>query len=408
MAKATKNKKVTKKQRTKSMFKAIRSTSLTKLIVFLVIFASIGTFFIYRGFAAQTSFSGAQKHGVAQGGLQWLPAAERRAKLRSMNALGVRWLKIDITWSDVQPNSKNDWNWAPFDALIDDARNANIGNMSVVADLTYSPKWAIPSGLSSSVLAEKAKWEHYAPRDDTMDEFTLFAAKAAERYKGRVEHFQIWNEANNSEFFAPKPDVVKYVKMLKAGYAGIKYANQNAIVITSGLAPYGEVGQSAPDGSRINPVNFLQAMYFVGAKGYFDAVGWHPYNWGRNNWPNEAKPWNAWYQMYGTNPSARSLMRDNGDSAKKIWMLEWGYPSVKGNIAGSTSVTDETLQAKYLSRGYKLIQDYSWAGPLFWYKYDDNAPVNSIFDVFGLVKSNGAPKPSALIYNAATKGIYSD
>ena len=67
----------------------------------------------------------------------------------------------------------------------------------------------------------------------------------------------------------------------------------------------------------------MQAMYANGAKGYFDALGHHPYCFPAA--PGDAQNWSGWYQMYGPSNSLRATMTANGDGGKKIWATEFGY-----------------------------------------------------------------------------------
>jgi hypothetical protein len=330
-------------------FNTSRTKNIKRLLLFAFVFALLGGgYFLYRSFAATTSTAvyGADYFGVSRGNLQWMDDATRRAKIDELKSIGVRWLRIDIMWSNIQYDGPASYNWTAFDKLVDDL---NARGIKIMADITYTPPWALPSGVSVPIdEANKAVWEHYGPRNAS--DYSKFARAVAKHYKGKIDYFEIWNEANNYDYYLPKPDVAKYSAMLRGSYTVIKEENPNAIVISSGLAPYGEPGQVSSDGRLINPVTFLQRMYQNGVKGHFDALGWHPYNWGSGP-PSQQRPWNAWYQMFGTNPSARSVMKANGED-KRIWITEWGYPSLKN----SSSVADEALQAQYLKEGYQLAQ----------------------------------------------------
>ena len=63
--------------------------------------------------------------------------------------------------------------------------------------------------------------------------------------------------------------------LLQAAYPAIHRADVSATVVSGGLAPHGDLGAN-PNDPR-HPVNFLKAMYAAGAKGFFDALGTHPY-----------------------------------------------------------------------------------------------------------------------------------
>lgn len=375
-----------KPKKTKNIFKKARNLSFGKLFAFALILASIGALLIYQSFAAPTPMEPEQKFGMTGAQLVGIPRAERLAKLNEMRNIKVKWIKIDINWATIQPAGPGDGNWGGYDSAIDDIRAYGI---RILGNITYAPLWAVPSGIPAACKREKACFEHYAPVNPA--QYGDFARKVALRYargdNPKVQHFEIWNEANNDEYFkllTQNQRIPKYVSMLRDAKNKIKTAGvaPNAVIISSGLAPYGEVGQMQPGGYRINPVTFLAAMYYAGAKGSFDAVGWHPYNF-NSGAPGQPVPWNAWHQMYGTNPSARSLMNQNGDGNKRIWMTEWGYASVKSG----GNVTDEQGQATYLAQGYRNVQNYAWAGPLFWFSWEDGAGGGNagIFDKFGIV-----------------------
>ena len=109
--------------------------------------------------------------------------------------------------------------------------------------------------------------------------------------------------------------------MLKASYTAIKAVSPNIQVVSAGLAPYGQYGQSNRSGSHVNPLTYLEKMYQNGAAGYMDAVGWHPYNWSAGNTSSAMFSYHvasAWSQLEKTSPSVRSLMTAYGDSSKNI------------------------------------------------------------------------------------------
>lgn len=366
------------------------------IILFIVLFAIVGAVMLFRSFAAvnRTAVTGVDKFGISKGGLQYLNATARRQKLDQIKDLGARWIRIDINWADIQAGGKTSYNWSQLDALVNDITSRDI---KILGDITYTPVWALPTniGLIPKTPAWKSTWEHYAPAD--AQNYANFAGKVADRYDGKIEYFEIWNEANNADFFKPKPDAGKYTAMLRRSYTAIKNANSSASVISSGLAPYGQPGQAAADGSRVNPVTFLQRLYAAGIKGYFDALGWHPYNWNSGP-PSQKSVWSAWYQMHSTNPSALSVMKVNGEAGKKIWMTEWGYPSVKQ----APSITDKVQQAAYLTEGYKLAKGYTWAGPLFWFTLEDGSSGSGgVFDTFGLIYKDGTHKRAYNSYKTA-------
>jgi hypothetical protein len=144
-------------------------------------------------------------------------------------------------------------------------------------------------------------------------------------------------------------------------------------------------------------------MYQNGAKGYFDALGHHPYT---IPYPPENDPtvgggdpnWSAWYIMASSSTSLRSIMTARGDGAKKIWATEWGYPTT-----GGSSAVSEEQQADYLKRGLALFASYPWAGPIFVYKYHDDCSDAANRDCgHGLTRLDYSQKPAYATFATIT------
>ncbi|MBI3574019.1 hypothetical protein HY090_03130 [Candidatus Kaiserbacteria bacterium] len=119
-------------------------------------------------------------------------------------------------------------------------------------------------------------------------------------------------------------------------------------------------------------------------------------------------------QMENTDPNLRSVMEKNGDSVKKIWITEYGAPT-GGPGALATAGTylfakyadhvSEDWQAHLLTDAVAATHTYPWAGPFFWYSYQDigTSPwTNENF--FGLLRYDGSEKPA---YTALKQAIAS-
>ena len=79
------------------------------------------------------------------------------------------------------------------------------------------------------------------------------------------------------------------------------------------------------ESGNISPIDFLSNIYRDGAEPYFNAVGIHPYSYAAL--PANFYNWSAWSQISNTTPSLRSVMIANGDTAKQIWITEFGAPT---------------------------------------------------------------------------------
>jgi hypothetical protein len=289
--------------------------------------------------------------------------------------LGAKWIRIDINWAQVQEQGPTSYYWAQIDAAVG---QAEADGMSVLGTIVYTPSWARPAGTTAT----------NAPAPST---YATFAAAAAAHYSALGVHaFEIWNEPNITGAWTPVPNPAAYTAVLKAAYVAIKGVDPTATVVTGGLAP------SATDGTDYTPVDFLAGIYANSGQGYFDAVGNHPYDWPA--YPGDTDTWSAWYQMYGTSTSLRSLMVAHGDSAKLIWGTEYGAPT---NGPAGSFVT-QAVQAAMITRAFQLWSTYSWAGPLFVYDSRDQGTSTSTREnFFGLFNYDFSPKPSAAAYEAA-------
>jgi hypothetical protein len=330
-------------------FKLSKHTA-TKGLILLLTIAVVGTigYNVAQFSQAATptdpvaTMPASERFGMAAGCCSVFNTSDIPARLDDLKSMGVKWVRIDVSWAEVQGGGPSSWNWSRYDTFMD---LANARGINVLGILAYSPAWARPAGCGDD------KCGPANPAD-----YATFARAAATRYAPKgVHHWEIWNEQNLNVFWHPRPDAAAYTRMLKLAYPAIKQADPAALVVSGGFAP------APSDGNNIAPRDFLQAMYTNGAQSYFDALGHHPYCFDAAGCPDITADWSAWYQMYGTASSLRSQMVANGDSAKKIWATEFGAPTT-----GSGAVS-EAGQAAMVSKAFQMWNSYDWAGPLFWY-----------------------------------------
>jgi hypothetical protein len=305
------------------------------------------------------------------------PAAQAR-QLGYMKAIGITSMRLDADWSGVQYAGPGTFSWAPLDQVV---KSVLAAGMSVDLIIDGCPAWAAAAGTSGDV----------SPPPASPAQFATFAGQVAARYAPQgVRLYEIWNEPNNAGFWSPAPDPAAYTADLKAAYASIKSTDPSAFVISAGLAP------EANDGTNVNAVTFLQDMYAHGAKGSFDAVGYHPYSYPAL--PSSYQDWSGWSQMSQTSPSIRSVMTSNGNAAMPVWITEVGAPT-----GGPDGVT-QAAQASDLSQAITDTRSTSWIAGIYVYSWQDEGtdPTNDE-DWFGLVTAGGGHKTSYQAVAAATK-----
>ena len=340
-----------------------------------------------------------ERVGLSAGStLLWDSASVRSRKLDAAAASGARWLEFDIDWNSIQNGGPTSYWWDATDRVVLDARARGLKLLGMIG---YTPWWARPGNCPPDT-------DKCLPADP--DTFADFAAAAARRYgslssipnlRNSVQTWQIWNEPNHYPFVQPTVDVAGYTRMLRLSYVEIRRADPLAAVIAGGTAP-------APDDPAlrdVSPARFIQQIYENGGKGFFDAVGHHPYSFPCN--PLTAASWNAFMQT----KTIHDVMVQHGDGAKKVWGTEAGVPTatdVGTCTPGNTgrSVTEAT-QSQFLSDYFKgWYGDFgSFTGPLFWYQIQDNGDRRGYYDDnFGLLRRDFSQKPAYRTLQRLTRG----
>ena len=317
------------------------------------------------GSSGSTSTSKPTITGMADPALLGESLALQKSQLADMkNNLHITWIRLDANWEYVQYAGPTSFDWSQYDQLVGAIRSAGMG-IDFIIDGTAS--WASASGNLWAQPSSSAQ-------------FATWAADVASRYgSGGSTQYEIWNEPNLVGTWYPAPNPAAYTADLIAAYKAIKAVQPTESVISGGLAPTTTDSQG-----DINAITFLQDMYADGAKGYFDAVGYHPYS--VSALPDTFESWSGWSQMSATNPSIRSVMTANGDSAKQVWITEVGWPT---NTESNTGVSALTAQSDEVSQVEAFAAANSWVGPIYWYTYQDDST-----GPWGLITASGAHKPA--------------
>ncbi len=312
------------------------------------------------------------------------------AELLQGLTIGVNALRVDIQWS-----------WAPVDA----SGNYDLGKQVALANLCRSVgvEWIPCIAYTPARYRPAGTDDKHEPNAEGELEYARFAALCAKTlHPLGVKKLEIWNEANISGFWKPKPNPAKYARMLKAAYQQIKVVVPQMEVMTVGMSPAGSYTSRPLGGVDVNPVAYLEEIYRLGVGGHFDSVGHHPYD--HNGGSGGYHEASAWSQMQDTPKSLRSLMVANGDGAKKIHVTEFGLPSANQDQTWFTGT--EAKQADWIRNAVTKWKSYSWAGDFCVYLQRDNMNGGSgnWFSTYGLVRSDNTFKPAWISYRDAIKG----
>jgi beta-xylosidase len=290
---------------------------------------------------------------------------EQDMEVAALAEAGAKWVRINVVWHAVEPTQKGVYDsgaLAMYDNLM--ARLAENG-MKAIFVTADTPYWASADpNKANGLWAQKYKPSNFSDLAD-------YYAFLANRYESTGPHaFEIWNEQNEHYFWPSGVNATNYVAMLQSCYAAIKAVDPQAIVLNGGLTDNGGAGVNGA-------INYMNAMYNAGAKNYFDA-------WSQHTYPRTP-------QYEAIISQVRNVMVARGDSAKKIWMTEWGWVTYT-NTADASAVSYQR-QAHYLTNMLTRMASYPYVEVGVWYtsrSYNENEHEGS----FGLALPDFTKKPS--------------
>jgi hypothetical protein len=292
------------------------------------------------------------------------------------NAAGVRWSRLVFAWSAIQPSGPRSWNAGYFPDRLLEAELAS--GRRVVGLLIGTPPWAGHGSPSSPPRGLDLPPEH------SDNAWAAFARAMAERYRGRIDHWVIWNEPDiwdpASPLYTWSGSVEDFYQLQKVAYLAIKQANPAARVALPGLTYWWDVQQERPQ--------YFERLLDVAARDeqapannwFFDAAVLHLYN-----QPD---------QLYTAPALYRDLMAARGLN-KPIWINEtnvapWDDPANPLPRADFRATLDE--QASYLVQafayGLAAGAEHLSVYPFF----DSEAPPGT--ELMGLVRRDGSARPA--------------
>ena len=155
--------------------------------------------------------------------------------------------------------------------------------------------------------------------------FGEFARRAAERYRGRVSRWAIWNEPNLVNWLTPVREMPElYRRLYEAGYAAIRAVQPDAQILIGETAPY------VRRGDGMAPLRFLRELV---AGGPLRADGYAHHSYDFEAPPERAYPGEAnvtlgsidrLLRLLDTLGAAGSLTTPEREPLD-VWITEFGY-----------------------------------------------------------------------------------
>ena len=313
---------------------------------------------------------------------------------------GFDWLKQQVEWSQTEPIEKGGFDWRELDKVVAAVSSAGI---NLLLSVVRAPNWA---------LGDRS----HGPPGDPLD-FRDFMQALAGRYRGHVQAYELWNEANLArEWGYGRIDAGEFVELMLAGNEGVKAGDPDALTVGGALTPAGDVDIPDQQVQAVDDLRFLEQIYAYRdgiAREAFDAWGVHPG--GFNNAPTQeigserGSGWNGhgsfYFQRYTQH---RAVMEANGDADKPIWLTEMGWSTANADPAyGFGADNSEEDQASFLVDAFQLIRD---SAPYITHAFVWNLNFQAVVGpqdekfAFGLLRPDGSPRPAYTALKEMTKG----
>ena len=302
----------------------------------------------------------------------------------AVKGAGFNWVRIQIQWKSVEP-AKDQYDPLPLDRIVQQYQGSGV---SILASVVKAPDWALdPTG--KQLLANYSDWEG----------FTHFLA---DRYKGKIAAYEIWNEENLASEMGGTVRVDDYAHLLQGGYAGIKLADPNAIVVFGGLTPTGVMNPSI----AIDDLQYLQQFYQY-QNGqytkYFDVLGMHVS--ATNNPPDKMYPDDPGTGDWSNDPSfyfrraeqLHQVQVQHGDT-RPVWITEFGW-TTKNEAKGYEYGADVTPQdqADYLVGAFDWAKkNWPWTTAMFVWNLNYSVVSDPSDEKYpwSVVNSDWSPRPA--------------
>lgn len=296
--------------------------------------------------------------------------------LRLARGAGMRWNRWEFRWAAIEPR-RGQFDFEGPDYVVEFNHRHGLKLQGILISL---PKWAEARTAEGGIVPRGL----YEPWDSPANTWGVWVRTMAERYRGRVQAWEIWNEPDYPRghfgfWFGSKAD---YYQLLKVAYRNIKAVDPQATVLMAGLMYWGDpqyleqliaLAQADPEA----PAH----QYF------FDAIAWHIYS----------RPIDAYTRVL----RSRQLLYETV-GPKAIWINEGNLPvwpeSRLNNYQRFPLSGTLEEQAAWVIQWYAYALAAGADRVLMYRMHDSDEP-----EAWGLARSDGSVRPAYVAYQLAAR-----
>jgi hypothetical protein len=255
----------------------------------------------------------------------------------------VRLWDSGVAWATLQP-TPDTFNWGPLDSAVANAQAAGVAEIQYA--FGHTPVWAAaqknkPGPIGNGTASEPANMAY----------FTNFARAVAERYRGRITSYDMWNEGNLKIYWTGTSK--QLADLTIQGSRAIKSVDPAAKVLTPSIT-YGAFTRRPKFWKDF-------ALRMKKARWPIDAINVHPYSKTPNylsKRDNTIKKTKAFYRKYGFKGP--------------IWDTEVNYGDRRGLGQGWKQVVySGDVAAGMIARTY-VDSMRNGVYRVFWYGWDSH------------------------------------
>lgn len=295
-----------------------------------------------------------------------------KESLRRLGEAGVQWIRVDAFWVIVEEK----------EGIYDEILLTRIDNII---------SWAAENGIKVYLhLGGQPQWasthpdepDYWAYGTDRIAEFKDYVRYVTQRYKGRVQYWEVGNEV---DWVFWKDPLADYVDYLKTASDIIRNADPENQVILASLAFDGTHVWEPQAGAEEDA---LRRLYEMGIQPCFDVMGMHFY---------PLQQHNGLYESVSAINQVVKVMEEFSDGDKPIWLTESGYSSEK------TPDGDLVKQADYLNLLYTEIIAHPKVEKIFWYNFRCKHDEGEYENNFGVVNNDFSERPAFSVFKKLEK-----
>ncbi|MCL4402151.1 MAG: beta-glucosidase [Acidobacteria bacterium] len=233
--------------------------------------------------------------------------------------LGAKWARVQTGWVRCE-RTRGVYDFAWLDRIVDRLRSIGVQPWFSVGfgNPLYTPG------------AERHTGVGWVPLNsgEAKQAWSRFVAKAAEHYRTRVRHWEIWNEPNGNTFWRPtgKPDPAGYLELVKLTAPEIRSRIPDAVIVGGAFTGFPMA------------MSYFERCFDAGLGELVDRISYHGYRaQPEKNYLEDVRFFQQWVSRY--NPKL------------KLWNGENGAPSLNNGVGGLSNLEwSEARQARWLLR----------------------------------------------------------